>query len=153
MSRIRFRLSTLVLVALFTMFSVTAFAQETTGSISGTITDASGASVKGAAVTLTNTDRGQDVRTLTTNSAGFYTAPSLPLGTYTVKVTAGGFKSEVVTGLALHELVDLRRIDQSGGSGIFQIQLYLICRDRHGLTRVSHDQRAIHRQRIVHVQR
>ena len=53
-------------------------------------------------MTLTNTDRGQNIRTLTTNSAGFYTAASLPLGTYTVKVAAGGFKSEAVTGLVLH---------------------------------------------------
>ena len=95
-------MSTPVLVALFTMFSVVGFGQETTGSISGTIIDSSGANVKGAAVTLTNTDRGQDVRTVTTNSAGFYTATSLPLGTYSVKITSSGFKGEVVTGLVLH---------------------------------------------------
>src|ERR1700688_4071733 len=102
MSRLGFRVPTFVWVVLLTMFSVVANAQETTGSISGTISDSSGASVKGAVVTLTNIDRGQDVRTLTTNSAGFYTATSLPLGTYTVKVTAGGFKGEEVTGLVLH---------------------------------------------------
>lgn len=102
MSRSGLRISSLVLLALFTMFSIVAIAQETTGSISGTITDSSGASVKGATVTLTNTDRGEDVRTLTTNSAGFYTATSLPLGTYSVKIASGGFKSEVVTGLVLH---------------------------------------------------
>jgi len=79
-----------------------AWAQETTGSISGTVTDASGATVKGAKVTLTNTDRGEVIRTLTTSSAGFYTGTSLPLGTYSVKVEDGGFKSEVVTGLVLH---------------------------------------------------
>ena len=79
-----------------------ASAQETTGSISGTITDPSGAAVKGATVTLTNTDRGQDVRTLTTNGSGFYNASSLPLGSYTVKVSDTGFKSEAVTGLVLH---------------------------------------------------
>ena len=102
MTRFGLRIPTLVLVALLTVFSVIASGQETTGSISGTITDSSGAIVKGAVVTLTNTDRGQDVRTLTTNSAGFYAATSLPLGTYTVKVTAGGFKGEEVTGLVLH---------------------------------------------------
>jgi hypothetical protein len=77
-------------------------AQSTTGSIGGTITDSSDAAIKGAVVVLTNTDRGQDVRTLTTNSSGFYTATSLPLGTYTVKVSDSGFKTEVMTGLALH---------------------------------------------------
>jgi hypothetical protein len=102
MTRLRHYLPALVLVALLTVFSAVVIAQETTGSISGTITDSSGASVKGAAVTLTNTDRGQDVRTLTTNSDGFYTARSLPLGAYTVKVAGKGFKGEVVTGLVLH---------------------------------------------------
>ena len=79
-----------------------ATAQETTGSISGTITDPSGAAIKSANVILTNVDRGQDVRTVTTNGSGFYTATSLPLGTYTVKVTASGFKADVVTNLVLH---------------------------------------------------
>ncbi|HKO17388.1 MAG TPA: TonB-dependent receptor, partial [Acidobacteriaceae bacterium] len=74
----------------------------TTGSISGTVTDSSGAVIKGATVTLTNTDRGQTVRTLTTNGAGYYTATYLPLGTYTVKIAAPGFKTEQVTSLTLN---------------------------------------------------
>jgi len=41
------------------------------GSISGTVTDSTGAVIQNAAVTITNTDRGGDVRTLATNSAGF----------------------------------------------------------------------------------
>ena len=102
MTRFGSSIRALVCVVLVAMVSVLAHGQETTGSISGTITDSSGASVKGASVTLTNTDRGQDVRNLTTNSAGFYTATSLPLGTYTVKVSASGFKAEAVTGLVLH---------------------------------------------------
>jgi len=76
--------------------------QEVSGSISGTIEDPTGASVKGANITLTNIDRGQDVRTLTTNGAGFYTATSLPLGTYTIKIVAAGFQSSSVTSLVLH---------------------------------------------------
>jgi len=82
--------------------TLTGAAQEVSGSISGTITDVSGAAVKGATVTLTNTDRNQDVRVLSTNSAGFYTASSLPLGTYTVKVVDGGFKTDLVTAIVLH---------------------------------------------------
>jgi hypothetical protein len=58
--------------------------------------------IKGATVTLINTDRGETVRTLTTNSSGFYTATSLPLGTYTVHIGEQGFKTEQVTGLVLH---------------------------------------------------
>ncbi len=78
------------------------FAQEVTGSISGTVTDQSGAAIKGASVVLTNTDRKQDVRTVPTSGAGFYSASSLPLGTYTITITASGFQTESVTGLVLH---------------------------------------------------
>lgn len=89
--------------ALVAMVSTIAGAQSmTTGSISGTITDSTGAAIKGATVKLINTDRGQTVRTMATNSAGFYTATSLPLGTYTVEVTDQGFKTVDVKGLVLH---------------------------------------------------
>ena len=86
----------------FAALALFAPAQETTGSISGTITDSSGANIKGATVTLTNTDRGHVERTLRTTSVGFFTATSLPLGTYSVKVTDAGFKTETVTSLVLH---------------------------------------------------
>ena len=72
------------------------------GSISGTVTDPSGAAIKGATVVLRNTDRGLDVRTLKTNGDGFYTGTSLPLGTYTIMVTDAGFQTSNVTGLQLH---------------------------------------------------
>jgi hypothetical protein len=82
--------------------SASAYAQEETGSITGTIVDASGAVVRGAVVTLTNTDRNHVERELTTNGAGFYTAHSLPLGSYSVKITASGFDTQIVTKLVLH---------------------------------------------------
>src|ERR1039458_9220327 len=92
-----------VLAALFGLGCGSAWAQDAlTGSISGTISDATGALIVGATVTITNTDRGQDLRVLTTGSSGFYTATSLPLGTYTVKVTDPGFKTAAVTGLMSH---------------------------------------------------
>jgi len=88
---------------LLTFATQPAWAQSaTSGSISGTITDTTGAAVPGATVVLSNTDRGQDLRTLQTNATGFYTATSLPLGTYTIKVSAPGFKTDTVTGLVLH---------------------------------------------------
>ena len=90
-------------LSIFFGLTLSAVCQDaTTGSISGTITDSSGALVKGATVTLTNTDRNHAERTLTTNGAGFYTATALPLGTYTVKITDHGFKSDAVTGLVLN---------------------------------------------------
>jgi hypothetical protein len=105
--------------ALLAMTMTAARAQETTGSISGTVTDNSGAAIKGATVVLTNTDRGQDVRTVTTNSSGFYTATSLPLGTYTVKVSDGGFKTEAVTDLVLHvnDALTVNRTLVAGSAG------------------------------------
>lgn len=94
-----------VVLCLTVLFSLTALvsAQEaTSGSISGTITDATGAVIKGATVSFINTDRGDTVRSITTNSAGYYTATSLPLGTYNVRVEDNGFKTELVTGLVLN---------------------------------------------------
>ena len=92
--------------ALCTVFVATALvaagAQEISGSISGTITDSTGAAIRGATIKLINTDRNVTVRAVTTNNAGFYTATSLPLGTYTVEVTDQGFKKQNVTGLVLH---------------------------------------------------
>ncbi len=89
-------------VLLFTVVVSPLRAQETTGSISGTVTDSSGAAVKGATVKLKNTDRRETVRTIVTNGSGFYTATSLPLGTYTVEIADQGFKTEAVTDLVLH---------------------------------------------------
>jgi hypothetical protein len=62
-----------------------------TASISGTVKDASGATVVGATVTATNTDTGIAQRQ-GTNAAGFYSFQSLPLGHYTVEVQQAGFK-------------------------------------------------------------
>ncbi|HEV2487198.1 MAG TPA: carboxypeptidase regulatory-like domain-containing protein [Terracidiphilus sp.] len=88
------------------------------GSISGTVTDSSGAVVQGATVTITNTDRGQDIRVLATGSAGFYTAGSLPLGTYSVKFSQAGFKTDVITGLVLHanDALTVNRALVAGGA-------------------------------------
>ncbi|MEI9981153.1 MAG: TonB-dependent receptor [Edaphobacter sp.] len=103
MTKQRISLCTLVWAAILAVFCGVAWGQDnTTGSISGTITDSSGATVRGAKVTIRNTDRGQNIRTLTTNSAGYYTATALPLGTYSVTVAASGFKTEVESGLVLH---------------------------------------------------
>jgi hypothetical protein len=93
----------ILLAAIGLLFSSgLANAQAVSGSISGTVTDPSSAVVVGATVTLTNTDRGALIRELKTNSTGFYTGQSLPLGTYTVVISAPGFKTTTVTGLVLN---------------------------------------------------
>jgi hypothetical protein len=68
----------------------TAPAQGTTGSITGTVTDASGAAVPGATVTVTQTST-NDVHTASTSDSGFYTVPQLSPGNYRVSVEKGGF--------------------------------------------------------------
>ena len=67
-----------------------AFAQTTTGSISGTVTDTSGAVIRGAAVAVRNVDTGA-VRSATSNDEGLFSAPLLPPGTYEVTAEAAGF--------------------------------------------------------------
>lgn len=65
-------------------------AQEVTGTIVGTVTDASKAAVPGASVTVASTDRSLVVRTVTTDSAGGYVATLLPIGDYSIKVEMTG---------------------------------------------------------------
>ncbi|SFR98887.1 Carboxypeptidase regulatory-like domain-containing protein [Granulicella pectinivorans] len=90
------------ILAVVALCSVSTYAQEVSGSISGTIKDPSGAAVKGASVTFTNTDQNRDIRTVATNGSGVYSATSLPLGTYNIKIAAAGFKTVQVVGLVLH---------------------------------------------------
>src|SRR5579863_9532496 len=73
------------------LFSVALFAQGNFGRILGTVTDQSGAVIPGATVSVIDTQRGL-ARTLTTDAAGAYNAPTLIPGTYTVRVEAKGFK-------------------------------------------------------------
>ena len=75
-------------------------AQVTTGTILGAVTDASGAVVPGATVTIRNVETGIS-RTLTTDSAGRYTAPQLALGRYDVTAEAAGFQTMVRQGIEL----------------------------------------------------
>ena len=82
------------------MSSVTAFGQLTTGSITGTVTDQSGAAIPGATVTLKNADTGI-VHTTLTNETGKYEALSLPAGTYEISASLAGFQTAVRTGIAL----------------------------------------------------
>ncbi|PYV80756.1 MAG: hypothetical protein DMG93_18065 [Acidobacteria bacterium] len=79
-------------VASALLLANTAWAQEVTASIVGTITDSSGSTIKGATVTATSTERGT-VWTAQTNDAGAYTLTRLPVGNYKVKVEAQGFQT------------------------------------------------------------
>jgi Carboxypeptidase regulatory-like domain len=76
-------------------------AQNANATISGTVTDPSGAVVPGAEVTLTYVTTGTAKKT-TAGSNGFYSFPNLTVGDYQLKCTAKGFATYVQTGISLH---------------------------------------------------
>jgi len=80
-----------------------------TASISGTVSDPTGAVIPGAAVTAHNTDTGIDSATQT-NAQGFYNFPALPTGKYEVRIKATGFEEFRETGLVL-DVNNALRID------------------------------------------
>ena len=73
---------------------------QTSAALSGTVTDASGAVVQSAAVTVTNADTGA-VRSTVTDLAGYYQVASLPVGDYQVRASKTGFSDELRTGIQL----------------------------------------------------
>src|ERR1700691_5115530 len=90
MSRLRRRLIWISFLA--TALITQAFAQGgATGAITGTVQDPSGAYVSNAEVRITNQDTSLLERTVRTGADGSFTAPLLPVGTYSVSVAAGGF--------------------------------------------------------------
>ena len=83
---------------LFVFIGAMAMAQTVTGAIGGSVTDPSGALIPNANVTATNQGTGGKSVTNTTG-AGIYHFPGLPIGTYTVTVTAPGFATKTNTGV------------------------------------------------------
>src|SRR5712692_1903807 len=89
----------LLFALLFTGFAGAALAQST-ASLSGVVTDASGAAVPGARVVATNQATGVESPTQT-DTAGAYLFPSLPIGLYRLSVSGTSFQTSVVTDLKL----------------------------------------------------
>ena len=77
------------------LLAAVCWGQKDTGSIVGTVKDASGAVVAGAKVTVTDVDRGTSFTTAT-NASGEYVAGPLKVGRYRVAVEKAGFKTTVV---------------------------------------------------------
>jgi hypothetical protein len=93
----RWRNSLLAILALFAMSSI-ALAQRDLGTISGTVTDPSGGAVPKAKVTLTEDATGI-TNQVETNEAGEFIRPLIKPGTYTVSVSAAGFKTGLQKGV------------------------------------------------------
>jgi carboxypeptidase family protein len=79
-----------VLAAIFLATGAAVSAQAPTGTINGRVTDPGGAIVANAQITATN-EATNVARQTTTNGDGLYVLPDLPLGSYTVTITASGF--------------------------------------------------------------
>src|SRR5581483_8741889 len=72
----------------------------TTGDVTGTAKDPSGAGVPGATITLQNTGTGL-TQTQTTNAEGQYRFSLVSPGTYTIRAAATGFSNAEVRGLTV----------------------------------------------------
>lgn len=94
--------SVLLALAFAICFSSVSIAQDNTGTIVGTVKDSSGGVVPGAIVTISDPSKGDIVvRTVTTNSNGEFSSPSLAVSTYKLTVEAAGFKKSINTDLKL----------------------------------------------------
>ncbi len=96
-----------VVAAVWFVCTATMVAQTAQGRILGTVTDASGAVVTNAQVTIANTATNVS-RSLGTNSAGEYSAPSLDPGIYTVTAAAAGFKRAMSAPFSLEVAREVR---------------------------------------------
>ena len=98
-----------VIFATMMLLPVMAFGQSLNSSISGTVTDASGAVVPGAELTLTSVQRQMSNKS-TSGSDGLYSFPNLVPGNYELKVVAKGFKPTIQKGLSV-TVSQLARVD------------------------------------------
>ncbi len=92
----------LICTFITTLCITTALAQNaiSTGEMTGSVMDPSGAAVANAQITIVNAATGITWKT-TSNSQGVYSFPSLPIGTYSETVTFSGFKSTQITGVTV----------------------------------------------------
>jgi len=87
-------------ILLVAMACLPFLAHAQTATILGTVTDPSGAVVPNVAITITHTETGRVISS-TSNEAGQYVVPDIPIGHYNVKASAAGFKVAEHTGIVL----------------------------------------------------
>jgi hypothetical protein len=95
------------LIAIFSLLALPVGAQQGRGTIQGTVTDSTAGAVPGAKVTVTNVSTNVSFVT-ETNQEGFYTAPGMSVGEYSVAAEQQGFKTAVRRGITLQ--VDQRAV-------------------------------------------
>src|SRR3984893_3555632 len=109
MNRLRLLCWVIAIMALTLCGRPELLAQEVTATVTGTVTDTSGAAVAGAVVTVKSVERGV-VYTATTNDSGLYHVSQLPVGNYEVRVEKPGFSSVEYPAFTL-SLNQVARID------------------------------------------
>lgn len=88
---------------LFFLIAGAAFAQGgATGAIGGTVQDKSGGVIAGAKVAVRSDATGEKLRELFTNSGGLFTVTLLPVGSYTIEVSASGFATTKFPGIPVN---------------------------------------------------
>jgi Carboxypeptidase regulatory-like domain/TonB dependent receptor len=92
--------SIVVVLFCFSFVRISAQSQALNGQIEGTVSDSNGGSIPNAPVSVRNIETGA-VRSVVSDSNGFYRIPLLPLGTYQVTVAAVNFKRLVRDGVTL----------------------------------------------------
>src|SRR6202140_1682048 len=93
-----FLLLSLVVLSL----SAASLAQQLTATLTGTVTDASGAVVPNASIVVHSDDTGTDVRSVTASSTGDFNITNIPAGRYTVTVNNAGFQTFVAKDVVLN---------------------------------------------------
>jgi outer membrane receptor protein involved in Fe transport len=88
----QFSINVVAVLIAFLCLSAQVWAQATSGTLTGTVTDQSGAIIPNATVTITDTQRGSSVTT-TSNGQGLFTRTQLANGIYNVSVAASGFNT------------------------------------------------------------
>ncbi len=101
LSSLRRTTLTLMALVLFAMCGANAHAADVNARIKGTVTDPTGAVIPGATVIATNIATGVKYPTTSQKDGGYFFA-QLPIGTYSISVSAHGFKSFTATGIILN---------------------------------------------------
>ncbi|HEU4597641.1 MAG TPA: carboxypeptidase regulatory-like domain-containing protein [Pyrinomonadaceae bacterium] len=99
------RLADLLMLALvpclLLLLALPTYAQKSSGQITGEVVDQNGAALPNTKVTVTQVETNL-TRDVNTNQDGIYSVPDLPIGTYRVSATHGGFKETVVEGVTVN---------------------------------------------------
>ncbi len=123
LKQLHFRIPVLLLLSLFFTLQADSFGQVAGGTIQGTVSDPSGAVIKGAQVVVVDGSTGV-TRATSTTAAGYYSIPNLLPGRYNLSVTASGFAeakaSNVLVTVGAQQAVNLT-LPLAGSSQTVQV--------------------------------